>query len=283
MKLCIGDLLSPPGWTGLPLGRFAPPGHPDFLPVAAAQDTLFVWRDGASPARVRTRRGEHRYVRHVGVVDLMVADEQTHVAHERPESPGECLLVALPTELRESLEASARRRRRALMHTFNLHDEHLTHLALALERHCIDGQPAGKLYTEAVSLALLSYVEARYGLAGPQLEPARGHHVRLSGAQRARLVDYIHTHLADDLSVGAMAREVGFSEQHFVRLFRRSFDMTPYQYVLQQRVERARRILTSSTEPLAQVAVQCGFADQSHFTACFSRRVGITPARYRQS
>ncbi|MEF7614013.1 AraC family transcriptional regulator [Aquincola sp. MAHUQ-54] len=282
MKLCIGEPISDTDWTGLPLGRFSPPGHAEFVPVAAAQDTLFVWRDGASKASVRTARSIHHYERHRGVLDLMVADEQTHIAHDRPESPGQCLLVALPTEVRESMEGSARRPRRRLRAGFNLHDDHLTELALALERQCVEGEPFGRLYTEAVSLALLSYVETRYAVSGPDT-PWRERRIALSSAQRARIVQYVDSHLTRDITIGAMAREVGFSEQHFVRLFRRSFGETPYQYVLRQRVELAKALLRRSAAPLAQVAVQCGFADQSHFTACFSRRVGLTPARFRQA
>src|SRR5689334_16336309 len=100
MNLCIGEPLCPPGWTGLPLGRFAPPGHDEALPVAAFQDTLFVWNDGASSARVCGETGELHYARHDGVLDLMSTDEECYIRHDKPEAPGSCLLVAFPTEMR---------------------------------------------------------------------------------------------------------------------------------------------------------------------------------------
>ena len=107
MNLCLGERLDEPGWTGPPLGRFAPLGHEKALPVAASQDTLFLWKTGASPASVRCRGNPQQYERGAGVIDFMAADEEAFIAHDRPEAPGEALVVALTPHARATLAESS--------------------------------------------------------------------------------------------------------------------------------------------------------------------------------
>ena len=76
-----------------------------------------------------------------------------------------------------------------------------------------------------------------------------------------------------------MARESGLSKFHFVRLFREELGITPHAYAMKLRVARARELLDGGV-PAAQVAFECGFADQAHFTRAFKREVGYTPAAF---
>ena len=286
MNLCIGQPLYTPAWSGLPLGRFAPPGHAIDLPVAAAQDTLFVWKDGASPAHVRDGRDSHHYRRHRGVMDIMGVDQEAFISHDHPESPGECLLVAFPTELRDALGHGGRGRESAGFRSrFGFSDPHLLELAHALERQCLDGEPWGKLYTESLSNALTAYVAHRYSAAAPWRHgpPARTVKGRLSAVQQARLHRYIDEHLSTDVGLQDLAALVGLSQQHFIRVFRQAFSVSPYQYVIGMRVERAKQMLRSDRQSLSEVALACGFADQSHFSTCFARRTGMSPGRFRRA
>lgn len=79
-----------------------------------------------------------------------------------------------------------------------------------------------------------------------------------------------------------MARLAGLSPTHFNRRFRSLLKMTPSDYVLQRRVEEARRRLTETAEPVGEVGIGCGFYDQSQFTRMFRRVTGLTPLQYRK-
>ncbi|MEF3129654.1 AraC family transcriptional regulator [Rhizobium leguminosarum] len=68
-----------------------------------------------------------------------------------------------------------------------------------------------------------------------------------------------------------------------IRAFRETTGMTPYQWVLRERIDRARNLLRTSKTPLAEVAIACGFADQSHFTRVFAGIVGTTPGNWRRN
>jgi AraC family transcriptional regulator len=89
-------------------------------------------------------------------------------------------------------------------------------------------------------------------------------------------------HLDRPLSLPELAANVELSQFHFCRMFKKSTNLTPHQYVLQLRIERARDLLTGRL-PLAEIAAQLGFADQSHFGAVFKRFLGITPSEFLRS
>ena len=88
-------------------------------------------------------------------------------------------------------------------------------------------------------------------------------------------------HLNQDLSLSALAQQIGFSPYHFARLFRQTIGESPHQFVLSQRIEHAQSLLKETGQPLAQIALTCGFANQSHLTQAFRRTLGLTPAEYR--
>jgi AraC-like DNA-binding protein len=92
--------------------------------------------------------------------------------------------------------------------------------------------------------------------------------------------DYLHEHLVRDVSLAELAQIAGLSKFHLLRVFRERFGLTPHAYQLQQRILRAKRLLRAL--PIADVAAQCGFADQSHLHRVFRSLVGTTPGRYSQ-
>ena len=110
--------------------------------------------------------------------------------------------------------------------------------------------------------------------------------VRLRGGLaplvRRRLAEYIDAHLAQPLTLGMLAELACLSEFHLARMFRLSFGMPPSSWIAQRRIERARRLLATTSLPLQQVADACGYADLSHFSHRFRAAVGAPPGRYRQ-
>jgi transcriptional regulator GlxA family with amidase domain len=106
-------------------------------------------------------------------------------------------------------------------------------------------------------------------------------------AQRARreplreLQDWIADNLGADLRVEALAERVSMSPRNFARFFRREIGLTPASYVEALRVERARHWLEQGTDPVEQVARNCGFGTPETMRRAFDRRIGVPPADYR--
>ncbi|NUO76474.1 MAG: AraC family transcriptional regulator [Lysobacter sp.] len=97
----------------------------------------------------------------------------------------------------------------------------------------------------------------------------------------AQVVDYLRAHLAERLSLEALAAVAGLSPFHFLRRFRDHYHVTPQQMLMALRLYQAKRLLADGVAP-AQVAADTGLTDQAHLTRAFASRYGITPARYRK-
>jgi AraC-like DNA-binding protein len=98
-----------------------------------------------------------------------------------------------------------------------------------------------------------------------------------------RIADFIRARIDQPIHLEQLAAAAALSPFHFHRAFKRSTGMTPHQYIVHVRMERAKSLLSGSDTPLAEVAVQVGFADQSHFTAAFRRATAMTPRSYRNA
>jgi AraC family transcriptional regulator len=104
----------------------------------------------------------------------------------------------------------------------------------------------------------------------------------LTRARVASTCEYVDANLTGDLSLHGIATAVQVRPHRLARDFRDRTGVPLHQYVLGRRVETAALLLRSSQTPLAAIALECGFADQSHLTTAFRRRVGVTPAVYRE-
>lgn len=96
-------------------------------------------------------------------------------------------------------------------------------------------------------------------------------------------LDYIHAHLDSEVKLADLAQVLGMSQYYFCTLFKQSMGVAPYRYVLQQRVERAKVLLKNRELAIADIALECGFANQSHFTKHFRQLALITPKAYRDN
>ncbi|NOT56851.1 MAG: helix-turn-helix transcriptional regulator [Deltaproteobacteria bacterium] len=118
------------------------------------------------------------------------------------------------------------------------------------------------------------------GYSGTRPSPAEGTG-GLSPYKLRRTISYIKDHLEQDLSLVTLAAVVETSVAHFGRMFKQATGRSPHQYVLRCRMERARQLLVETDLSLAELALQVGCADQSHFTALFRAHFGLTPKAYR--
>jgi AraC family transcriptional regulator len=103
----------------------------------------------------------------------------------------------------------------------------------------------------------------------------------LSRERLQRVCDYIEAHLDDRLTLADLAGVACLSPYHFSRSFKQSVGVGPQRYVMERRIERAKVLMRRTRQPLASIALEVGFADQSHLTAIFRREIGMTPGRFR--
>ncbi len=105
---------------------------------------------------------------------------------------------------------------------------------------------------------------------------------RLAPWQERLAKDIMGAHLDETVVISDLARACRLSMSHFVRAFTNTAGIAPYSWFIGQRLLRAKDLMAQSHLPLAEIALECGFVDQSHFTNTFVRRVGITPLQWRR-
>jgi transcriptional regulator GlxA family with amidase domain len=103
----------------------------------------------------------------------------------------------------------------------------------------------------------------------------------LTHTQLQQVLNYIHTHLERDLSLAELAEVINISPTYFASLFKQAMAVSPHQYVIQQRVEQAKLMLSKTDLEIADIALQVGFSSQSHLTQHFKRFTGKTPKQIR--
>jgi AraC family transcriptional regulator len=141
------------------------------------------------------------------------------------------------------------------------------------------GAPSGAAYAQALSLALAQRLLARYARRAGGFQRRRD---AFTPARMVRIRDYVQANLGRDTSLLELAKVAGLSPHYFLHLFKQAFGVTPHRYLLAQRVEAAKRLLSDGALSLSEIALSLGFADQSHFTATFRRIAGTTPMRFRR-
>jgi AraC family transcriptional regulator len=148
-----------------------------------------------------------------------------------------------------------------------------TSLMDAMRVDVLESSPTGAVAGDLLVAALLSHIRAQ---GGGKASPTGG----LPPAARRRVLECIEARLDTSLALAELAREAGMSVRHFSRAFSTTLGMPPHQYILRQRVERAR-VLVSQGMPLADVAQQVGFSDQSQLSRTFRRFTGSSPTAFR--
>ena len=111
----------------------------------------------------------------------------------------------------------------------------------------------------------------------------KGYAGGLSSLKLKQTIEYINDNLGKNIKLKDLASEINISQYYFSRLFRESIGISPHQYIIKQRVEKAKLLLVNTPLPLADLALKCGFSSQSQMTMHFRKLVGTTPKKYRDS
>jgi len=155
-----------------------------------------------------------------------------------------------------------------------IRDPQIESLGLTLLREMHSNQLGGRLCSESLANLFMIHLLRHYCAFEPKLRQYQG---GLPVRKLRQAIDYIQTHLAEDISLEAIATELGMSRYYFCRLFKQSMGVSPHQYVIRCRIDLAKELLLQGQRSIADVALQVGFTSQSHFTKHFKRLVGVTP------
>lgn len=165
-----------------------------------------------------------------------------------------------------------------LLSEFRARNPQIEQIGTMLLAELKNGGLAGRLYVESLTNVLAVQLLRSHSAVQSCIALWNG---GLSDRQILRVIDYINAHLAQDIKLSDLAELLGLSQFHFGRLFKQSVGITPHQYLLQQRVERAKQLLKETELSVMDIALLCGFSSHSHLGKWFRQHTGMTPKTYR--
>lgn len=159
-----------------------------------------------------------------------------------------------------------------------MRDPQLEAIAMMLLTELQQEGSSSKLYIESLTNILAVHLLRQYATAKSDVPIYQG---GLAQRQVVQVLDYINDHLDHEIKLADLAALLGMSQFHFSHLFKQTIGITPYQYLLQQRIERAKQLLKQTDQSITEIAFQCGFNSHSHLSKQFRQLVGISPRNYR--
>jgi AraC family transcriptional regulator len=157
---------------------------------------------------------------------------------------------------------------------FQVRDTQLENLGWVLKEEMECGYPCGPAYIDSLAMAVATRLICCHSSRTVKSRPPNK---RLSDRRLRQVFLYVEDNLADNISVSDLAAVVGLSVSHFKLLFREAVGLSPHQYVIRRRVERAKSLLGGGELSISQIAIEAGFANQSHLGRHMHRVLGVSP------
>ena len=224
------------------------------------------------------RMGDRLEIENVNVGDVVIVP--ANVNHWLKVETEVCEAICLTVEpqiisriARETIDLE----RVELLPTFAKSDPLIQHLALNIKAN-LDSQSYDRLYAESLFQTLSMHLFKNYSKREFELKEYSG---GLPPYKLKQAIEYINDNLDRPIKITDIAKLVDISSYYFCRLFNQSTGVSPYQYVIQQRVAKAKNLIENSKLPLADISYECGFSSQSQMTQHFRKIIGITPKVYR--
>lgn len=165
-----------------------------------------------------------------------------------------------------------------LLPEFRIRDQQIESIGMMLLAELQQENLGGKLYIESLANILAVHLIRQYAAAKPCLTIYKG---GLPQRQLLQVLEYINEHLHQDIKLADLAQLLDMSQFHFSHMFKQAIGTAPYQYLLLQRVERAKLLLKQKERSIMDIALECGFNSHSHLSKQFRQFTGMTPKAYR--
>jgi AraC family transcriptional regulator len=159
-------------------------------------------------------------------------------------------------------------------------DTILHNLTLALLPALMRPEQLNRLFADYGARAVIAHLMKSYGSVQLQRQVGGG---SLAPWQERRVKELLMSDLSADLTLADLADVCGLSTGHFSHAFRQTVGCPPHQWLIAQRVDRAKQLILNTRQPLSEIALATGFTDQSHFTRVFTQRVKTSPAAWRRA
>jgi AraC family transcriptional regulator len=224
---------------------------------------------------VACKRGGQRHAGRAVYGDIDIIPAKTPSVWEMKGKDTALLMRLSPALLRAAAEElGADPERVEIRNRFQMRDEAIENIGWALKAEMEAGYPSGRLYLDGLAISLAARLVRCHSSAALSDLAGNGH---ITGARLRRVLAYIEDNLGQDLSLSEIASVAELSVSHFKASFREAMGLPAHQYVIRRRVEHAKKLLREGKLPISQVALEAGFAHQSHLAKHVRRLTGVSP------
>ncbi len=264
------------GWDGISFRYMSQPAYetPEVCTPLAHSITIFTHGNYVIHAD-RTLAGRFHYDSVVGGdIVIIPANIGQKCAWD---ANGDFIILSIETTaFAAAIDESKQPEQVELLPHFATPDPLVLQIGLAIKNALQNHSSGSRLYAETMVNALAVHLLQHYSARKPKIkEYLNG----LSKHQLNIIIEYIQNNLDKDLGLKELAFLLHMSPHYFCQLFKQSMRMTPHQYVIQTRVNRAKELLLSRKYSIAQIALMVGFANQSHLNRHFKKLLGVTPGK----
>jgi AraC family transcriptional regulator len=243
---------------------------------------LMLWEQAPSAAgEIETRQGTFvRYRKLLGTITTLIPGIRPGV---RTKEDHAVLVCSLSPRFLHDLELEMDRRPKGPFQALHGTDDGtLRELMYQLVRGAADESGHDTVRTESLFVKLGTRLLFASRLLSQDEPPSNPHFPR---HLLRRVLEKMHEELDSNLSLSALAADSGYSRAHFMRIFKAVMGVSPHTHLLELRLQRAQKMLTSAatSKSLIDIALACGFRSHAHFTTAFARRFGLAPSFYRKA
>lgn len=166
-----------------------------------------------------------------------------------------------------------------LLQSYGKEDQIIFQIGQALKNELRLGN-SYQIYVESLTACLSAHLLRHYSTAKFEIKEYKG---GLAKKKLGRVIEYIDNYLSEDISLKMLANLSGLSQFYFSRQFKKSMGVSPHQYIIKKRVNKAKYLLAKEKLDISEISLICGFTDQSHLNRHFKRLTGVTPKVFRTS
>ncbi|WP_315907070.1 AraC family transcriptional regulator [Priestia koreensis] len=166
-----------------------------------------------------------------------------------------------------------------LSYNIRTKDEKLIQLMTWLEAEGKNGFPQGQLYTDSMMNLITLHLLNEYGSRRPDDLDWK----MPSSTVFSTAVEYMHAHYDQDITLEELHQLSHLSSSHFITSFKKEMGITPHQYLLKIRIDRAKELLLDPVLTIGDISLRLGFSDQSHFHRHFKKWTGVTPLQWKKN
>ena len=268
-------------WDGIQVQCHRQPAY-EFSEVSYQQHTILVGKN-MSDLTIDATIGAKRRVFQVrdGEIGLIPANAISKCKFIADRDYDYMMILLEPFHLANIAYEAVDCERIELITHFIKVDPFIHGIALALKSELELQQQANQMYVNSLTTSLSIHLIKNYSTF--ERLSLREYEDGFSKSTLRQVIEYMNSHLDREITLNELATMVDMSKYYFLRLFKQSMGITPHQYLIKQRMKKAKQLLQQGKLSIIEVAAECGFSNQSHFAKVFHKNIGITPRAYRKN